>query len=300
MNCHRFESNLDNLLVGRLSPSDQALAQKHLDECPRCRRLFLMVQGDNEIVGVENPERLTQAILERTSGSACKRAHELICQLVENELTRNEKLLLEMHFATCAPCRSLSQVLAELHITLPQMAEIEPGSAFTIIVLQATCHQPQPQVIRDKPVLAWWRRLLIRPRLAWEVAYICSVLLIALIQFSFLPWQKTAPATLAILQAKTHPAWESLSSLAVEGWNAGALTTGETKKTLLQSFSKGKKFLGVSSDYTVQNGEKVWMDTLHTAAQTKTEFLNKASAFLRSIQEKKTWPDEPRPPAVGS
>jgi len=58
------------------------------------------------------------------------------------------------------------------------MAEIEPDESFTDRVLAATVGLPR-RAWHDRPrpdSLQWWRRLLRRPRFAWEAAYIGALL----------------------------------------------------------------------------------------------------------------------------
>jgi hypothetical protein len=103
--------------------------------------------------------------------------------------------LLASHLEHCAPCRELARNLAVAAATLPSLAAFDPGPAFTAAVLQATSRaevelshvrlKPDATAplghIRLKPdatYIPWWQAWLARPRFAFEVAYVATVLIL--------------------------------------------------------------------------------------------------------------------------
>jgi len=115
-----------------------------------------------------SPE-LTRAILARTSGAPCLRLQGLACDFVDGTLEPGQASLVRLHLGHCGTCAALVEALAGLQTDLPAMAEVNPGPWFTQAVLRATRHQP----IRQSADLQglWWR-LMHRPRIALETAYL--------------------------------------------------------------------------------------------------------------------------------
>lgn len=113
-----------------------------------------------------NPEGLLRAILARTSGPACARVEELACDFTDGLLDALQADLVRAHARDCPACEGLLAALAEAREVLPALAAADPGPGFTAKVLQATLHAP--------PSRAWslWQRLLHRPRIALETAYV--------------------------------------------------------------------------------------------------------------------------------
>jgi len=115
-----------------------------------------------------SPE-LTRAILARTSGDPCHRLQGLACDFVDGTLEAGQASLVRLHLGHCEACSALVEVLASLQTDLPAMAQVDPGPWFTQAVLRATRHQPSRRGadLRD----LWWR-LMHRPRIALETAYL--------------------------------------------------------------------------------------------------------------------------------
>lgn len=112
---------------------------------------------------------LTQAILARTSGSPCRRLEALACDLADNLLDPAQTHLANGHLEHCPACRALVASLRELAATLPTLALLDPGPAFTTAVLQATVPASPPSFH------AAWLRLMRRPRICLEAAYLGAV-----------------------------------------------------------------------------------------------------------------------------
>lgn len=116
----------------------------------------------------EDPE-LTRAILARTSGSPCRRLEALACDLVDGTLAPAQTRLAQGHLEHCPACRTLLASLEELQAVLPTLALADPGPALTAQVLQATL-PAAPPTFRST-----WIRLMRRPRICLEAAYLGAV-----------------------------------------------------------------------------------------------------------------------------
>ena len=138
-----------------------------------------------------NAEALTQAILARTSGSPCERLHTLACDFVDGALDEARSGLLRGHMDHCASCAALVRALAESSAVLPAMADVDPGPWFTQRVLRTTSRRP---LERGFDARALWRKLLHRPRIALETAYLGAALGVVGLQAP-VPWHSLrAPA----------------------------------------------------------------------------------------------------------
>ena len=110
-----------------------------------------------------------ERVLAETSGPACPAAEDRFVSFVDGELDPVDRELVAAHVAGCRPCREeLAQVRALL-AELPHIAEVVPDRAFVGDVLRRTAAPPR-----------WsdtWRRLMLRPRFALEMAYVGAVVL---------------------------------------------------------------------------------------------------------------------------
>ncbi len=136
-----------------------------------------------------DPEALTQAILAHTSGAPCRRVQALACDFVEGGLDDVQSDLLRGHLAHCAACSALLRALAESGRLLPSLAEVDPGPWFTRQVLQSTSRRP---VERGTTARAVWWRLLHRPRIALEAAYLGAAAGVMGL-YAPLPWHSLVP-----------------------------------------------------------------------------------------------------------
>lgn len=123
------------------------------------------------------PPDLTRAILARTSGDPCRRLEQLACDFVDGELEAAQAQLAHLHLAHCPACTALVAALGTLQVTLPTLAQADPGPAFTQTVLRATRRAPAgwpalPSALPNPRPGAVWRRLMARPRIALEAAYL--------------------------------------------------------------------------------------------------------------------------------
>jgi anti-sigma factor RsiW len=175
VDCHTFEDLLGALLLGSLSGSERLALETHAADCPRCAELLSLATMELGEVEVPVPDGLAEAVLERTSGSPCGRARELLCDLTDGILDEGDTELIGIHLDGCAECRSIAAAMIRLREDLPLLAEVRPGERFLESVLARTSR-------------GWrWRaqdqlgRLLARPRLAAEGAYLGSLLFMVLV-----------------------------------------------------------------------------------------------------------------------
>ena len=138
MDCRVWEELLDDYLAGKLPPAQRRAAEEHLAACPDCRELLDTVRGNLGSLQAPVAEDLTDAILARTSGPACPRAEEQLCDLVSGALAAGEAQLVRAHLEHCRRCQALAVTLRWLLPELREMGEVRPDAAFTADVLRAT------------------------------------------------------------------------------------------------------------------------------------------------------------------
>lgn len=177
MNCAAFEDRLDAVLAGACPADEWAEAERHLAVCARCHRLFEAARGEMHVLGPGERESLTRSILARTSGAACGRARELVCDFVDGTLGEFDRDMMAAHLGGCGDCGALVATLSDLARVLPAMAVIEPPADFVASVLRATTDRRRAPGLGLR-LAQWWGRALQRPRFSLEVAYALTVLLI--------------------------------------------------------------------------------------------------------------------------
>lgn len=123
---------------------------------------------DKPFMNPKDDADLTRAILARTTGSPCARLKDLACDLVDGLLDADQQALAEAHLGHCSGCAAVVAALRESTALLPRMAESDPGPWFAQRVLRATLFRPRPAL----NVGAFWTRLMHRPRIALEAAYL--------------------------------------------------------------------------------------------------------------------------------
>lgn len=107
---------------------------------------------------------LTRAILLATATDPCHAARERLCAWVDHTLTPFHAALVENHLEHCPGCASLARTLQHTRILLPSLISLDPGPGFAAAVLRRTSGRP------TQPAL--WQRLLRRPRIALETAWL--------------------------------------------------------------------------------------------------------------------------------
>jgi len=199
--------------------------------------------GGNRNDERERNERFVRDVLNRTSGSACDRACRQLSDLMDGNLAGMDRELVQAHLEHCDPCRAVAVTLGWLEPLLPEMAEIDPGPAFTARVLDRTIRRariedPATAVpsgaagLMDR-VGGWWDRQILRPGFAAQVAYAATVILVLLTSVPGAPLRGVPGKALEFVQAGPtvppviRPAMDKASGW-VEGRTAEAVTTTRT------------------------------------------------------------------------
>ena len=203
MDCRKFESQLELFLAEELPPALMLECRAHLESCPACRALMDLAK--RELIQVEpaRTEEFIQAVLEKTSGKGCAQAYELLPDYVDGVLATASRELIEQHLRNCHSCHQICRTMKELNELLPGLAQIDPGNSFT-----RECMHSFSQAQNQRAQLwIWpgriWGRLFARPRLAWESAYVLTLLLFVLLKLgTFVPGLSPA-ATIGTLQTKS-------------------------------------------------------------------------------------------------
>jgi hypothetical protein len=165
------------------------------------------IKADNEFVG---------KVLERTSGSPCKRACDQLPHLVDGDLGKIDRQLVQAHLEHCSGCRQVAVVMGWVGGQLPRMAEVDPGPSFLTGVLDRTSGRVErPEVVGERLVPGssklldslrrWWDRGLLRPNFAMEVAYVATVLIIMMATLPGSPLKGSGGKAINMLQAGSPP-----------------------------------------------------------------------------------------------
>jgi hypothetical protein len=197
--CARIEETLDLLSTGRASPEEQTFAEAHLSGCESCRRLLSAARGEVDLLPDGEYEDLTRSILEITSGPACDRAQESICESLDAGMEPARSEMLSLHIAHCPACRQFAATLQSLREILPEMAEIDPGPDFSAAVIRITRKSRRARIRRFTRPVHLWNRLVNRPLFTWEAAYAGTLALALLFLNPWLPfWDFTTKAMSAV------------------------------------------------------------------------------------------------------
>ena len=185
-----------------------------------------MVRGDEEGPAPQADQDLLLSILHKTSGAPCGDAALLLCDWVDGHLDQDDWEIISLHIDHCPNCRSLAASLQELKEVLPEMAEIETDESL---------HRPDPRwqlsagpgypamTAPHFDVREWWRRMLRRPRFAWEAAYVGALLiLLALGNPAQLPLDAPKVTTVPrlVMQSGDQIVQETATALAKSGKTA--------------------------------------------------------------------------------
>ena len=166
MDCRGFESLLDALVGGECGAADRADADAHRATCARCAHLYSIVSAPGAPAA---DDALVAAILRRTVGSICQPAQADLPAWTDGALAPGAAGLVAMHLESCADCAALAAALVALGRDLPELAEVAPDPGFVADALART--RPRR---RSASWAVRWRelrqRMLLRPRLAWELA----------------------------------------------------------------------------------------------------------------------------------
>ena len=219
MDCSGFKKRLDLLLGGGMTRAQEREAHEHMMRCARCRELLEIARGELDILPGDQQEDLTAAILEATSGSACTRVEELLCEYVDGTLSSADHELVTLHLNHCDPCSALCTALQSLQGDLAGLAEIQPDERFVDDVLAATIYRPSLWTELNERVSHWWSRQVRRPRFALELAYSGAVVFLLLFGAPRAPLRGVPPDAVEIARANPVEA-------VVELWHEKGEATG--------------------------------------------------------------------------
>ncbi len=198
MDCREFERNLDASLAEHAPASLREGARAHMARCASCRELAELARAS---LGAGAPGGgLVEAVLERTTGSPCLPARELLAA-GEAGLEATDRRLLDLHRDRCPGCRELGETLAWLDRLLPGMAEVRPDPGFLRDVLLATSERRRASSPIDEWLRAWLGITIRRPRFALEAAYVGAMVLWLVFGTAVSPLKGVPRQTLEIVQS---------------------------------------------------------------------------------------------------
>ncbi len=254
--------------------------------------------GGNRNDDRERNERFVRDVLNRTSGSACDRACEQLSDLMDGSLAGMDRQLVQAHLEHCDPCRTLAVTLGWLEPLLPQMAEIDPGPAFTARVLDRTTRRariedPATAVpggaagLMDR-VGRWWERQILRPGFAAQVAYAATVILVLLTAVPGAPLKNAPGKALELVQA--GPAVPQVIKPTMDratGWVGGradgAMTAAKT--SVNRRWQQTESSLGQRGDRTAPGRQELQIHVKQMIKQAGDGKLGEASyEFLAALQ----------------
>lgn len=186
-------------------------------------------------------ERMVQGVLARTIGSPCGRARALISAQSDDPLEKVDTSLLSGHTAHCPSCRSFAAVMAWLPRPLVELAEVDPGEAFTTATLRAMLPWRQRVARRLRNLGEEWMALMRRPRFAWEAAYIGAAIIGLLFAAPISPLRDVPGEALRVAQANPVQALVEVSRrqlpATVVNWGDAAwAATGERAGTITRNW----------------------------------------------------------------
>lgn len=199
MECTQFSDQLEALLDGTLPAEERTGVEAHAAACPRCHELYMLMSVELESPSSETPAGLTEAILARTSGRACGRAQTLLGDHVDGILGALDRELAGAHLQQCRECAALARVLARLGEDLAVFAELRPDAALLDDILARTVRPARWSAMWERGRAAG-RRLFERPRIAWEVASVTTMVVWLVFGASWSPLHATPVQALALIQ----------------------------------------------------------------------------------------------------
>ena len=149
---------------------------------------------------LEAPDGLTEAILARTSGPPCGRARALLGDFVDGVLDDTDCDLVDAHLRHCPACTAVAAAVVRLADDLPAFAELRPDPALVGNVLARTLTPHPPRHRFRDWMRAAGRRLLSRPRIAWEAGYVAALAVWLICGASWSPLHTTAVELQAFVQ----------------------------------------------------------------------------------------------------
>jgi len=108
--------------------------------------------------------------------------------------------LVRAHVQNCTRCAALHATLCWLQRELPPLAAVQPDAQLTSDILSVTAGMRQRRTPLHHGVRDWFARLVARPRFAWEVAYVGTLIVVLLFGTSASPFRSVPERALAIIQ----------------------------------------------------------------------------------------------------
>ncbi len=262
--------------------------------------------GGNRNDDRERNERFVRDVMNRTSGSPCDRACEQLSDLMDGSLADMDRQLVQAHLEHCDPCRTLAVTLGWLEPLLPQMAEIDPGPAFTARVLDRTTRRariedPATAVpggaagLMDR-VGRWWERQILRPGFAAQMAYAATVILVLLTAVPGAPLKNAPSKALELVQAGPmvppviQPTMDKATGW-VGGQTSGVVTVART--SVNKRWQKTETSLGQRGGRTAPGRQELQTHVKLMISQAGDGKLGEASyEFLAALQAgRRIWND---------
>ena len=225
MNCRNVEECLDAYVEKTLTGEQCRDLEKHVDSCAACRRLLSAARGEVEFPA-DDGQKFAESVLERTSGSPCVRARELLCDHVDGLLGDADSELVRGHLDHCEACAALSTSLSELRNELPAMADIQPGPFFSAAVIRRLSVLGNRPTDRSTRIRRWCANLVRRPRFSWEAAYIGTLLLVLAFGNPFSPSYGSLRSSSLPLSVPSA-AWVRASKQVPQVWESWAGKGGQ-------------------------------------------------------------------------
>ena len=197
--CRTLAEGLDDLLEGRMTPDERRAALAHLESCAACGELRSLLADAS--APIEPPDDLVGAVMRRTSGSPCGGARARLCDHVDGLLGPVDAGLVRMHLDACAECAGLAAVLARTAVGLPSLAERDPGFTLVPAVLARTTLRETPGARVARGLADAWGRIARRPRIAWEGAFVGSIVLLLLFGIPSAPFAGVPERALGLVRS---------------------------------------------------------------------------------------------------
>lgn len=263
MSCAPIQDLLFDYVDGSLDATGRERVRAHLESCTGCASLAENLE-QHEIVD----EDLMRAVMSRTAANGCEQSVGRLPGWIDGALESLDAELVASHVAHCDECASLAAVMRAMTTDLPQLAEVEvdarfvddvmaatadrlpawadstlaafaevePDERFLADVMAATAYEKSPVMHWVARVEAWLAAMLQRPRIAWEGAYVMSVVLVLLVAFPGSPLAGVPQKALALAQTDPNKIEQpfveleaGINSAASEAW----FTTRKVARTLV-------------------------------------------------------------------
>ncbi len=282
MNCGTFTRIVADFIEGKLPSDEQAAAMVHARDCDACRNLMAILSGKINTLSDERGREMVHSILQQTSGSACPRARDQLCDFVDGRLDEADLQLVGLHLNFCPDCRSITRELAAMKEDLPELAAIEPDRHFTRSVIEATSgRRPYRPGARTR-LVAWWNRMVQRPRFSFEAAYLGTLVLVLVFANPVLPLGDMALRTLDSTKVAASTR-DVASRLLPSSWvNAQAPPFRYTHGLLEGTSLKGKAALS-TLDYLLARGGQMSASSFHWQVRTIASWGSKVGGALPQL-----------------